>query len=212
MGYRDILGFYVGASESASYWKEIFEDIKARGVEEVLLFVFDGLTGIEEVIQNSYPKSLTQLCIVHQLRNTLNKVRPMHKEQVANDLKYVYRSSTLVKAKQRILDLKIKWKSKYPSIFDGWINHIESLMRFLEFPKYLRKHLYSTNWIERLNKEFRKMFKNKNSLPTEQSVLNLMYFKVRDQLRKYQNQRLNGFSQYQVDIDFMWEKYYGTSY
>lgn len=208
-GYRDILGFYVGAEESARFWKDIFVDIKERGVDKVLLFVFDGLTGLKETIHEQFPRSLTQLCVVHQMRNTLNKVRPAHKEQIALALKSVYKSKTIQEAKDKLMKLKIQWSTKYPKLFNRWVDKLEYLMRFLEFPEYLRGHLYSTNWLERLNKEFRKMFKTKNSLPTENSVLNLMYFKTRDLSRRYQDQRLNGFVHYQVDIDFLWEKQYG---
>jgi len=207
-GHRDILGIYAGAEESATFWKEALSDLKERGVQQILLFVFDGLTGLEEVVHQVFPKSLTQLCLVHQIRNTLSWVRPNDKQPVAQDLKTVYKSKSLSEAKEKILLLKTKWQLKYPKLFNRWIDKIDSLMRFLEFPEYLRSHLYSTNWIERLNKEFRKVLKNKNSLPTEDAVKNLIYFKIRDITGKYGNQTLNGFGAYQVDLQILWEKYF----
>ena len=210
-GYRDILGIYVGTTESADFWKEILTDLKQRGVEEVLIFVTDGLKGLNEQIQEVYPKAMTQLCLVHQIRNTLNKVRPRDKEQIAIRLKEVYQSRSLPEAKEKLLKLEKEIKLKYPKLLSRWFDKINELMSFLAFPEYLRPHLYSTNWLERLNKDFRKVLKNKNSLPTEDSVKNLIYLKVRDLARRYERQRLNGFAAYQVDLEVLWQKQYGEN-
>ena len=210
-GYRDILGIYVGTTESADFWKEILTDLKQRGVEEVLIFVTDGLKGLNEQIQEVYPKAMTQLCLVHQIRNTLNKVRPRDKEQIAIRLKEVYQSRSLLEAKEKLLKLEKEIKLKYPKLLNRWFDKINELMSFLAFPEYLRPHLYSTNWLERLNKDFRKVLKNKNSLPTENSVKNLIYLKVRDLARRYERQRLNGFAAYQVDLEVLWQKQYGEN-
>lgn len=207
-GYRDILGQYVAGEESSTFWKQILVDLKNRGVKEVLLFVFDGLTGLETAVNEVYPKSLTQLCVVHQIRNTLSYVRAAHKGQVASDLKSVYKSKSLSEAKEKILKIKSKWQSVYPRLFNRWIDKIEVLMRFLEFPEYLRPHIYSTNWLERLNKEFRKVLKTKNSFPTEDSVRNVIYFKIKDVSKHWDIQRLNGFVSFNADLQILWEKYY----
>jgi len=208
-GYRDILGLWIGAEESSRFWKQVLQDLKDRGVNQVLLFICDGLKNLEETINEIYPRALTQLCIVHQTRSTLNKVRPKHKEAVASDLKTIYKAKKLSEAKANALKLKKKWHTYYPKLIDRWIVNIESLMRFLDFPEYIRPHLYSTNWLERLNKEFRKVLKNKNSFPTESAVSNLIYLKIRDILRSRQTQRVNGFASHQIDIDVLWEKHYG---
>ena len=210
-GYRDILGIYVGTTESADFWKEILSDLKQRGVEEVLTFVTDGLAGLSEQIQEVYPKALTQLCIVHQIRNTLNKVRPRDKDTIAAKLKSVYKSKSLTEAKEKLLKLQKETGHKYPRLLNRWFDKIDNLMSFLTFPKYLRPHLYSTNWIERLNKDFRKVLKNKNSIPTEDSVKNLIYLKVRDISKRYERQKLNGFAAYQVDLEVLWQKQYGRN-
>lgn len=210
-GYRDILGIYVGTSESASFWKDNIEDLKQRGVKEVLLFISDGLTGIETVIEEAFPRSEVQLCIVHQTRSTLNKVRPRDKDNIAAKLKSVYTSSSLKEAKEKLLKLQSEIKGAYPRLLTRWFDKLEYLMRFLAFPEYLRPHLYSTNWIERINKDFRKVLKNKNSMPTEDSVRNLLYLKIRDLTKRYEKQRLNGFVAYQVDLELLWQKQYGEN-
>lgn len=210
-GYRDILGQYVGASESATFWKQVMMDLKERGVRDVLLFVFDGLTGLTDAVKEVFPHALTQLCVVHQIRNTLSQVRPAHKDAVAADLKRIYTSKTLAVAKQIALEVKVKWQQHYPRLFTGWINKIELLMTFLAFPEYLHIHLYTTNWIERINKEFRKVLKTKNAFPTEDAVRNVLYFKIRDMVRGFERQgRLNGFASYHVDLQLLWEKQFGS--
>jgi len=210
-GYRDILGIYVGAAESSGFWKEILSDLKQRGVKQVLLFVSDGLIGLETVIAEEFPKAMIQLCVVHQARSTLNHVRPKDKDQIAAKLKEIYKSKTLPEAKEKLVKLQNAIKPKYPRLLTRWFDKIEYLMRFLVFPEYLQPHLYSANWLERLNKDFRKVLKNKNSMPTEDSVRNLIYLKVRDLTRRYERQRLNGFAAYQVDLELMWEKHYGEN-
>ncbi len=209
-GYRDILGQYVGAAESATFWKAVLADLKSRGVQEVLLFVFDGLTGLTQVVQEVFPHALTQLCVVHQVRNTLSQVRKHHRDQIASDLKTIYTQSTKQEAKSQALAVQAKWKHSYPRLMQSWIDKIDQLTTFLEFPSYLRPHLYTTNWIERLNKEFRKLLKTKNALPTEGSVRNLLYFKVKDITRKLESSRLNGFVQHHIDLQILWEKQYGS--
>lgn len=211
-GYRDILGQYVGAAESAQFWKTtVFADLKARGVQDVLMFVFDGLAGLPEAVAEYYPRALTQRCVVHQIRHTLSLVRPKHKDTVAGDLKSIYAALSLTEAKQAALAVQSKWRQQYPRMMNGWIDKIELLMSFLAFPPHIRPHVYTTNWIERINKEFRKLLKTKNALPTEDAVRNLLYFKIRDLTRKFERQRLNGFVEYKIDIDILWEKQYPSS-
>ena len=210
-GFREILGIYIGAEEASGFWKGIFSDLKERGVKEVLLFVSDGLTGIENVIAESFPKAMVQLCVVHQVRSTLNHVRPKDKERIAGKLKSIYASKTLPEAKEKLLKVHGDIKAAYPKLLNRWFDKLEYLMRFLEFPEYLRPHVYSTNWIERINKDFRKVLKNKNSLPTEDSVRNLLYLKIRDLTGRYERQRLNGFVAYQVDLELLWQRQYGDN-
>jgi len=144
---------------------------------------------LETAIGEIFPKAMTQLCLTHQMRNSLNQVRPKDKSEIASDLKAVYQIGSLPAAKQKLLGLQVKLKSKYPRLLNRWFDSLESLMRFLEFPKYLQPHLYSTNRPERLNKDFRKVLKNKNSTPIEDSVRNL-------------------FVAHQVDLNVLWQKYY----
>jgi len=210
-GYRDILGMYIGSNESAGYWEEVLNDLKERGMEEVLLFVTDGLLGMPEAIERVFPKSLHQKCVVHQVRNTLSAVRPKHKEAIAYDLRKIYKSKTYQEAKSNLLSVKEMWERQYPNIFKSWVQNFDYLMRFLEFPELVRPQIYTTNWIERLNKEFRKVLKNKNSLPTEKAAQTLLYLKIREISSKWERQKLHGFAACAIDIQILWEKYYPSS-
>ena len=128
---------------------------------------------------------------------------------VASDLKIIYRSKTIQEAKENALKVKSKWQSIYPRAFNRIVQKIDILMSFLAFPEYPRPHLYTTDWPERLNKEFRKVLKSKNSMPTEDSVRNLLYLKIGDLSRKWETQRLNGFAAYRVDLNILWDSFYG---
>lgn len=210
-GRKDILSMHIGATESAVVWEEHLQDLKDRGVQEVLEFISDGLTGLKEAIKRKFPEALTQRCVVHQVRGTLGKVRNKHKEEMADDLKTIYRVEKLEEAKKNLEAVKNKWKKYYPRLFKSWEVNLEDLMSFLAFPKFLRKYLYTTNWLERVNKELRKMVKTKNSLPTEDAAKNLLYFKVRDLTRKYEEKRLPGFDKYRSELEEMWKKRYRFS-
>lgn len=207
-GYRDVLGLYYGSTESATHWEEVLEDIKRRGVEEVLVFVMDGLTGLPDAVGRVFPKALIQGCVVHQVRATLSHVRAYHKQAVADDLRSIYSAESYEQAKERLEKIKEKWVKIYPRLFTTWEEKLKYFMTFLEFPKGIRKFMYTTNWIERLNKEFRKVLKNKNSMPTEDSVRNLLYLKVKDLTFKWQGQKLQGFSMYSAELNEIWEMRY----
>jgi len=210
-GNKEILSMYIGATESAVVWEEHLQDLKDRGVSEVLEFVSDGLTGLKEAIKRKFPEALTQRCVVHQLRNTMGNVRNKHKEEMAEDLRTIYRVDKLDQAKRNLEAVKDKWRKYYPRLFRSWEEHIEDLMAHLAFPKFLRKYLYTTNWLERVHKELRKMVKTKNSLPTEDSAKNLLYYKIRDLNNKYEEKRIPGFDKYKPELEAMWKKQYPFS-
>ena len=207
-GKREVLSLVVGASESAGEWKEIFKGLRKRGVEEILVGIMDGLAGLEEGFLSVYPKALTQLCVVHQMRSSLVKVRAKHKEEMAEDLRSIYQSGSYEAAENQLEKIKTKWNKMYPRVFVSWEENLPRLMTFLAFPKPLQKSIYTTNWIERLNKELRKVTKTKNSFPTEGAVLNLLYLKLKDIEDRWENRTLKGFIKYQLDLHELWERRY----
>jgi transposase-like protein len=210
-GQKDILSMHVGATESAVVWEEHLQDLKDRGVIEVLEFVSDGLTGLKNAIKRKFPKALTQRCVVHQVRYTMGNVRNKHKEEMAEDLRTIYRTDTLSEARENLSAVKKKWQKIYPRLFSSWEEHLEDLMAHLAFPKFLRKYLYTTNWLERVHKELRKMVKTKNSLPTEDAAKNLLYYKIKDLTYYYEKKRMPGFDRYRPELKEMWRRQYPYS-
>lgn len=213
-GEKEILGMYIGTTESAVIWEEHLQDLKDRGVEEVLMFISDGLTGLKEAINRKFPKALTQHCVVHQVRGTLGKVRNKHKQEMADDLKTIYqigKVDSATEARENLRAVRDKWQKSYPRLFESWEDNLEDLMAHLAFPQFLRKYLYTTNWLERINKELKKMTKTKNSFPTEQSAKNLLYFKIRELNMTYEEKRMPGFDKFKPDLDALWKKRYPFS-
>ncbi len=178
---REVLGIYNYPTERASAWTEIAQDIKSRGVKQVNLFISDGLSGIEEALKQVFPTTPLQTCTLHYKRNILKKIRPSHKAELAQDLKAVFNphlpEDSVEDAKQRLRSMADKWEKVYPKISDklredAAHNHI--LFEYVNYDFRVRAMLYTTNWIERLNKSFRKTLKVRGSLPSIESALVLM--------------------------------------
>ena len=178
---REVLGIYNYPTESATNWVEIAKDIEERGVKQVKLFVSDGLKGIEAALKRVFPCTPLQTCIVHYQRNIMRNIRPIHKKEFGEDLKEIFNPSrsddTVEKAKLRLKNGAEKWKSIYPKVSKKMDNDAENKHILFEYIKYdyrVRSMIYTTNWIERLNKSFRKTLKVRGSLPSIESALVLM--------------------------------------
>ena len=144
-GYREILDFEVNPSEGAESWLEMIRRLYERGVREVLLFVADGVIGLEERIKEYFPKADFQSCLVHKIRNTLNKVRAKDKKEIAKDLKKIYQVSTEEDALKGFEKFKKKWQSKYPKLVKSWEQELYKLLTFLKYPEAIQRVIYTTN-------------------------------------------------------------------
>lgn len=178
---REVLGIYNYPTESATNWTDITKDIQKRGVKKVNLFVSDGLTGIEEALKKQFPSTPLQTCIVHYQRNLMKHIRPSNKKEFGADLREVFNPSrsddNVEKAKKRMLKIAEKWKKIYPKISSKMVNdahHKHILFEYMNYDYRVRSMLYTTNWIERLNKSFRKTLKVRGSLPSVESTLVLL--------------------------------------
>ncbi len=176
---REVIGIVNIPSESATGWLEILKEIKGRGVERVDLFVSDGLTSLDNSILEVFPNSEVQKCVTHFNRNVMNRVKPFHKQEVAEDLRKVFAVSTQIDTKimaiERLSDFCLKWAKLYPYIRDLKKKvDIEMYFTFKNFDPLIRSMIYTTNWIERLNKDFRRTLKIRNALPSEQAALFLI--------------------------------------
>lgn len=213
---RDVLGIYSIPQESASGWKEVFKDLQTRGVKRFLMCIADGLSHLEEAVLEVYPKAMLQKCVVHKIRNILVKCRPKDKAALASDLRSIfdidYANHTFQEAEKRIDQLLHKWEKFYPMLsqkFDP--NTLHHYFEYLKFPPAIRRLLYTTNWIERLNKHLRKVERNKNSFPNEESAINLMYMSVIEFEEKVYKYKVSSFFSSQDILNNMLHSLYPSS-
>ncbi|MCL4106379.1 UNVERIFIED_CONTAM: hypothetical protein GTU68_003540 [Idotea baltica] len=164
-GQKDLLGLYLGENEGAKFWLHILSDLRDRGVEDILICCIDNLKGFAEAIETVFPKAIVQLCIVHQIRNSLKYVYYKDEREFMQDLKKVYKASTLTVSKCAMDSLEAKWGKKYPKVIASWLRNWDRLTSFFEFSPPIRRIIYTTNVIESFNKQLRKVTKTKGALP-----------------------------------------------
>lgn len=174
-GIKEVLGIYIGESESSKFWLSVLNDIKNRGVKDILVLSSDGLTGIQESIKVAYPKTEHQTCMVHFVRNTLKYVNHKDKAQFAQDLKAIYTASSEEIGKKIMLDVQEKWKEKYPVVMNRWEENWSVICPFYKFSQRIRKMIYTTNSIESLNSGYRRLNKGRNIYPSVQALNKVLY-------------------------------------
>ncbi|WP_322875911.1 IS256 family transposase [Mycoplasmopsis felis] len=184
-GKKDVLGFWIGESESAKYWMQVLNDLKLRGVQEIFIISSDNLTGISNAIKAVFPKTQIQKCVVHQIRNSVKFVNYKDLKEFAKDMKNIYQANNIDEATRFLQIFEDKWKDKYMYAIKSWRDNFEELVTFFNFPKEIRKLIYTTNIIENLNRNIRKITKTKTSFPTEESLMKSVYFAINNQLAKW---------------------------
>lgn len=173
-GYKDILGFYVGDSESAKYWLNILNELKSRGLKDILILCADGLKGLPEAISTAYPNTEFQRCIVHMIRNTMAYVSYKDRKELATDLKTIYKANTADEGYSNLLELREKWIKKNVNL-DNWINNWDNVSTFFKYGPQLRKVIYTTNSIESLNNSYKRINKGRPTFPSVQSLEKSVY-------------------------------------
>ncbi len=184
-GFKEVLGMWLGKNESASFWMGVLTDLKARGVEDILITATDNLNGFTQTIKTVFPQSQTQICIVHQIRNSCKYVVWKDKKEFTKDLKDIYTAPNKQAAEQALLTFDLKWKSKYPYAIKSWQENWDELTVFFDFPIEIRKIIYTTNLIENLNGKIRKYTKNKLSFPTDDAVQKSVFLALREVTKKW---------------------------
>lgn len=184
-GKKEVLGMWLGKNESASFWLGVLTDLKARGVEDILITATDNLNGFTQTIKNVFPESQTQICVVHQIRNSARYVVWKDKKEFSADMKLIYNAPTKQAAEASLKDFTIKWNDKYPYSVKSWTENWEELTVFFDFPIEIRKIIYTTNLIENLNGKIRKYTKNKLSFPTDEAVLKSVYLALMEATKKW---------------------------
>ena len=179
-GKVDVLGIWISEAEGAHFWQTVLTDLKTRGVEDILIACVDGLKGFPEAIEANFPKTLVQLCVVHQIRTSLRYLATKYYKEFTKDLKEVYRASTLENAELALENLDKKWGEKAPASVLTWKNHWSHLSTFFQFPKEIRKMIYTTNAVEALHRQFRKVTKTKGAFPTDEALKKMLFLATLD--------------------------------
>ena len=184
-GRKDVLGLWISDNEGAKFWLNNLTELKNRGLSDILIACTDNLTGMSDAIAAVYPKCEHQLCIVHQIRNSLKFVSYKDRKELAGDLKPIYQAVTEDEAQSALEYFEEKWGKQYPQIAKSWYNNWDNLMVFLQYPDAIRKIIYTTNSIESLNNQLRKVTKNKRVFPSDESVFKTLYLTIDYITRKW---------------------------
>ncbi|OJV16081.1 MAG: IS256 family transposase [Alphaproteobacteria bacterium 33-17] len=184
-GHKEVLGMWLAKNEGAKFWLSVITEIRNRGVEEIYIACVDGLKGFPDAINSVFPKTIVQLCIVHMVRNSLNYVPWKDRKLVAIDLKAIYTASNDKSAELALQHFKDKWDTKYPTIADMWQRNWQGIIPFLSFPNDIRKAIYTTNTIESINRQIRKIIKSKGSFPNDEAVFKLVFLALQNAEKKW---------------------------
>lgn len=184
-GLKDILGIYIGESESSTFWLSVLTDLQNRGVSDILIASIDGLKGFPDAITSILPKTEIQTCIVHQIRNSLKYVGSKYQKDFLRDLKPVYQAANEDLAQENLNVLAEKWEDRYPVVVNSWKNNWETLSTYFKYSEPIRKLIYTTNIIENVHRQMRKSTKNRTIFPSDDSLFKLLYLVSKDVSKKW---------------------------
>ena len=184
-GKKNILGLYLSESEGANFWLSVLTDLNNRGLKDILIASVDGLKGFPEAIKTIFPQTEVQLCIIHQIRNSIRYVASKNHKEFMSDLKPVYQAVSKEVAEQELQKLDEKWGKLYPIVIQSWQNKWENLSVYFKYPPEIRKVIYTTNIIESVHRQFRKLTKTKGAFPNENSLLKLLYMGIQNATKKW---------------------------
>lgn len=179
-GRVDVLGIWLAEAEGAHFWQAVLSDLKSRGVADILIACVDGLKGFPQAIEAIFPRTQVQLCIVHQIRASLRYMGSKYHKEFMRDLKEVYRAIDHEAAETNLQALEEKWGAKCPSAVNGWRTNWTNLATYFQFPAEVRKMIYTTNAVEALHRQFRKVTKTKGAFPTDDSLKKMLYLATLD--------------------------------
>lgn len=185
-GCKELLGMYVAESEGARFWLHVLTDLQNRGVQDILLACTDNLKGFSEAIGSVFPHTEVQSCIVHQIRNSLKYLVWKDTRAFMNDLKGVYQADTRAQAEEQLAQLQVKWGQKYPLVLESWHRNWHKLSTYFDYAKPIRQLIYTTNAVEGLHRQIRKVTKSKGAFPSDQALLKLVWLATQQIGKKWQ--------------------------
>lgn len=189
-GHKEVLGMWINPTESAAFWLAVLTDLRTRGVADILIACTDNLTGFTDAIQASFPNTTCQLCIVHQIRNSVKFVVYKERKAFCADLKAIYDAPNQDAATDALDKMEEKWGSKYSYAIQSWRKNWVALTAFLDYPPEIRKIIYTTNTIESLNASIRKYTNSKNIFPDDNAALKAVYLAINNIENKWTRQTL----------------------
>jgi transposase-like protein len=184
-GHKDLLGLWISEAEGANYWLNIMTELKNRGVEDIFIASIDGLKGFPEAIQTVFPKTEIQLCVIHQIRNTLKYVASKDQKKFIKELKEVYKAPTEEAALMNLDTLEENWANKYSLAIRSWRQNWDNLATFFKYPQEIRTVIYTTNAVEAVHRQFRKVTKSRSLFPNDDALKKMLYLAYRDLSRKW---------------------------
>lgn len=187
-GQKEVLGLYLGQNESATFWLQVLTDLKQRGIEDILISCIDNLRGFGDAIENIFPKTEVQLCVIHQIRNSMKYVPWKHYREFMVDLKKVYQASSLELAEHNLDLLEEKWGKKYPVVIQSWRANWSRLSNYFKYPEPIRKLIYTTNTVEGYHRMVRKVTKSKGAFTSDMAMLKLVYLATIQFNKRWVNQ------------------------
>lgn len=206
-GQRDILGLYLSESEGSRQWGRILEDLKSRGVEDVLFFCVDGLTGFKEVIEEVYPRSIVQRCIVHMVRTSVKFVGDRDIKAVCSDLRKIYSAADRQQAETAMAAFGERWDKKYKEIRPKWEANWDELMAFMDFGEHIRRMIYTTNPVEALHRVMRKVTKTKGAWINDKSLLKQLYLALKYNEKSWKRKAFGWVAIQRELVDYFGERY-----
>jgi transposase-like protein len=184
-GYKEVLGFYVSEAEGANFWLQVLTDLSNRGVKDILIASIDNLKGFAEAINTIFPQTDVQLCIVHQIRNSLRYVSSKDQRAFLKELKEVYRAATKDLAEEKLKALEETWGKKYPIVIKSWKANWQRLSQYFKYPEHIRRIIYTTNVVEGLHRQIRKVTKTKGAFSSELALTKLLYMAIQNIMKKW---------------------------
>jgi transposase-like protein len=184
-GNKDVLGLWICETEGASYWITIMNELKARGIKDIFIACIDGLTGLDNAIRSVFPKADLQRCIIHMIRSSTKYGPSKHRAAFLADLKNVYTAVSKEQAEHHLSLLLAAWEERYPLATKPWLDNWDNLSSYFKYPQELRRIIYTTNAVEAVNRQFRKVTKTRSILPNDAALFKLLYLAVNDIVKKW---------------------------
>jgi transposase-like protein len=184
-GKKEMLGLWLGESEGAKFWLRVFTELKNRGIHDIFIACVDGLKGLPDAINAVFPETSIQLCVIHMIRNSMKYVSHKSAKLFIAHLKLVYRAATLGEAEDNLYKFQQHWEDKYPLAVKPWINHWENIKTFFDFHGDIRRIIYTTNAVESLHRQFRKVTKNRAAFPNDESLIKLLFLSLEGASKKW---------------------------